>query len=250
MRIANGVEMLEIAANMMGKQSIICPTLLWDEQSAVLVDTGYPGQLPLIRQALEQAGISFETLSKVILTHQDLDHIGSLPNILTDSAQKIEVLANEIEKPFIQGEKRLLKITDEAIAQIDANFPPDVPEEWRKAFKQLLENPPHAQVDTIVVDGAELPDCGGITIIDTPGHTPGHISLYHQPSKTLIAGDAMVVRDGQLFGPDPQYTLDLDEAMRSLKKLTRYDIETVICYHGGSFSDQVNSRIAELVAGH
>lgn len=249
MRIANGVEMLEIAANMMGKQSIICPTLLWDEQSAVLVDTGYPGQLPLIRQALEQAGISFETLSKVILTHQDLDHIGSLPNILTESAQKIEVLANEIEKPFIQGEKRLLKITDEAIAQIDANFPPDVPEEWRKAFKQLLENPPRAQVDTIVVDGAELPDCGGITIIDTPGHTPGHISLYHQPSKTLIAGDAMVVRDGQLFGPDPQYTLDLDEAMRSLKKLTRYDIETVICYHGGAFSDQVNSRIAELVAG-
>ncbi|MFD2171643.1 MBL fold metallo-hydrolase [Tumebacillus lipolyticus] len=250
MRIANGVEMLEISANMMGKQSVICPTLLWDEQSAVLVDTGYPGQLPLIRQAMEQAGISFETLSKVILTHQDLDHIGSLPNILTESEQKIEVLANEIEKPFIQGEKRLLKITDEAIAQVDANFPPDVPEEWRNAFKRLLENPPHAQVDTIVVDGAELPDCGGITIIDTPGHTPGHISLYHQPSKTLIAGDAMVVRDGQLFGPDPQYTLDLDEAMRSLKKLTRYDIETVICYHGGAFGDQVNTRIAELAAGH
>jgi glyoxylase-like metal-dependent hydrolase (beta-lactamase superfamily II) len=52
-------------------------------------------------------------------------------------------------------------------------------------------------------------------VINTPGHTPGHISLYHKPSKTLIAGDAMRVMDGQLLGPAPEQTLDVDTAIKS-----------------------------------
>jgi glyoxylase-like metal-dependent hydrolase (beta-lactamase superfamily II) len=94
-----------------------------------------------------------------------------------------------------------------------------------------------------------LPYCGGITVINTPGHTPGHISLYHKPSKTLIAGDAMIVADGRLLGPNPQYTLDMKTAIESLKKLMQYDIETVICYHGGLYKDNANRRIAELAKG-
>src|ERR1700730_3927177 len=110
MKLANGVEMLEISATIMGKIDVIYPTLLWDEDMVILVDTGYPGQMPLFREAIQNAGVPFEKLSKVIITHQDLDHIGSLPVILTESPHNVEVLANEEEKPFIQGEKRILKI--------------------------------------------------------------------------------------------------------------------------------------------
>jgi len=39
---------------------------------------------------------------------------------------------------------------------------------------------------------------------------------------------------------------DTDLALKSLKKLTRYNIETVICYHGGLYQDHPNRRIAEL----
>ncbi|SFJ67247.1 MBL fold metallo-hydrolase [Thermoflavimicrobium dichotomicum] len=249
MQIANGVEMLEISANIMGKLDTIFPTLIWDKDTVILVDTGYPGQLPKFREAMEKAGVPFEKLSKIIITHQDLDHIGSLPVILKESPHRVEVLASELEKPFIQGERGLLKITPEAIAQAMDSLPVDVPEEWRKAFKAVLENPPSANVDKTVADGEELPYCGGITVIHTPGHTPGHICLYHKPSKTLIAGDAMRVKDGQLLGPDPQATLDMDTAIKSLKKLTQYDIETVICYHGGLYKGNANRRIAELANG-
>ncbi|MGZ4164245.1 MAG: MBL fold metallo-hydrolase, partial [Tumebacillaceae bacterium] len=110
----------------------------------------------------------------------------------------------------------------------------------------LLQNPPKAPVDRTVVDGEELPYCGGIIVINTPGHTPGHISLYHKASKTLIAGDALIVEDGQFKISDPRYTFDVEESIRSAKKLTAYDIETVICYHGGIYRENVNQRIAEL----
>lgn len=125
-------------------------------------------------------------------------------------------------------------------------MPPETPDQARIAFQAVLENPPHAPVDRTVSDGEELYDLGGIVVINTPGHTPGHISLYHKPSKTLIAGDAMVVVRGQLHRPTPEHTLDMDTALNSLRMLTKYDIDAVICYHGGLFKGNVNNRIKEL----
>ncbi|SEN67744.1 MBL fold metallo-hydrolase [Lihuaxuella thermophila] len=250
MRIANGVEMLEIQANIMGKLDYIHPVFIWDENEAILVDTGFPGQLAKFREAVGKAGIDFDQLSKIVITHQDLDHIGSLPDLVSELPHQVEVLSHPLEQPYIQGEQRLLKLSPEAVTQAIESLPEDVPEEWRKAFQAVLENPPHAKVDQTVTDGDELPYCGGIIIIHTPGHTPGHINLYHKQSKTLIAGDALAVEEGRLVGPDPRYTLDMNLAVKSLKKLTRYDIETVICYHGGLYQKNTNRRIEELSEGY
>jgi glyoxylase-like metal-dependent hydrolase (beta-lactamase superfamily II) len=211
------------------------------------VDAGYPGQLPLFREEMEKAGVSLGSLTQVIITHQDIDHIGSLPTILNECPQKVEVLANEVEKPYIQGDIRLIKITEEAIAQAVNALPDHVSDEWRAGFKRALENPPSAKVDQTITGEEELPYCRGIIVINTPGHTPGHISLYHKQSRTLIAGDAMMVVDGKLLIADPQYCVDASLAMESLREFIAYDIETVICYHGGLFRDNVNMRIAELV---
>lgn len=247
MQIANGVEMLEISSVIMGARNTIYPTLFWDSETVILVDTGYPGQLPLIRLEMEKAGISFDRLDKVIITHQDVDHIGCLPNIVEDASQQIEILAHELEKPYIQGDKRLLKITPESIRAAMESLPPEMPEDLRRAFKARLENTPKAKVDQTLADGEELPYCGGITVIQTPGHTPGHICLYHAPSKTLISGDAMNIVDGELEGANPQHSSDMDSAKMSLKKLAQYDIEAVISYHGGLYRKKANQRISELV---
>jgi glyoxylase-like metal-dependent hydrolase (beta-lactamase superfamily II) len=51
-----------------------------------------------------------------------------------------------------------------------------------------------------------------------------------------------------LRGPNPQSAYDMETAMKSLKKLTQYDIETVICYHGGVYRDDANTRLAELAS--
>jgi len=88
---------------------------------------------------------------------------------------------------------------------------------------------------------------GGLTVIHTPGHTPGHVSLYHQASKTLIAGDALVIHNGELQPSSPYSTVNMVQALQSLEKFTPFDIETVICYHGGLMRGDINKKIAELI---
>lgn len=246
MHIASGIEMLEITAQVMGGSDTIYPTLLWDENSAVLVDTGFPGLLPKFKEALTEAHVPWEQLRTIIITHQDLDHIGSLPALLSEECLGLTVLAHEVEKPYIEGERMLLKHTPEALAAAEAMIPPHVPEEWRRAFLSVLSHPPKGRVDQTLEDGEILPFAGGITVIHTPGHSPGHLSLYHHDSRTLIAADALTVQGGELHGPTPSATPDMKLALSSLTKFAEYEIDTVICYHGGIYRGNANKRIAEI----
>lgn len=107
-------------------------------------------------------------------------------------------------------------------------------EEWASLPEQmqfLYKNAPKSKVHKTLEDGQELSFCGGIQAFLIPCNTFGHISLYLKQSKTLVAGDAMVVADGVLRRPIP--TLDMKTAIESLEKFLDLDIETVICYHGG-----------------
>jgi len=245
MQIANGIYMLEISANVMGTPSVINPTLIWDNDKVILIDTGFPGQLPQIREAIEKAGVSFDKINMVILTHQDIDHVGSLSSILNELPNGVEVLAHKEEKAYIQGEKLPVKV-----AQLQAHLN-SLPSEMKVIYEKLkdfYENN-KSNVDKVITDGEELPYCGGITVIHTPGHTPGHICLYLKYCKTLIAGDILQIDGGILIHAPQSTNFDTSLSMISLKKLMKYDIETVICYHGGLYGVNANKRIAELANG-
>ncbi len=244
MKIAEGLEIIELQADSMGTASVFRPTLIWDEDTVVLVDTGVPGQIQNICAEMEKAGVPFERLSKVIITHHDMDHIGSLSSVVKESNHRVEVISHVGERPYIQGEKVPIKMTPERMAEREKALE-GMPEEKRNAMKTMFANLP-AKVDTLVQDGEELPYCGGIVVIHTPGHTPGHICLYLKKYKTLITGDALNATEGELIGPNPVYTANMQEAINSLKKLSKYNIQKVICYHGGLVSDKVNERIEGL----
>ena len=188
---------------------------------AVLIDTGFPGQFEDIQIEMERVGVYFDKLKVVILTHQDIDHIGSLPDLLENGVSDIKVYAHELDKPYIEGEFPLLK-------------------------DEQVKNPPKGKVSDTVIDGQELPYCGGILILHTPGHTPGHISLYLKQSKTLIAGDSMYSVNGKLGGIHAPTTLNVKEAQQSLKRYSNLDIESVVCYHGGLSKENIKIQIQNL----
>ncbi|MDC6155440.1 MBL fold metallo-hydrolase [Bacillus albus] len=217
MEIAKGVEMLQLEF----QEFIIHPILLWNDEMAVLIDTGFPGQFEDIQVEMKRVGVSVDKLKVVILTHQDIDHIGSLPDLLENGVSDIKVYAHELDKPYIEGDLPLLK-------------------------DGKVENPPKGKVSNTVIDGQELPYCGGILILHTPGHTPGHISLYLKQSKTLISGDSMYSVNGKLGGIHTPTTLNIKEAQQSLKKYLNLDIESVVCYHGGLSKGNINVQIQKL----
>jgi len=247
MRIADGIDMLEIAATVMGRSNVIYPTLLQDEETAVLVDTGYPGQAALLREAITQAGVPLARLRSIILTHLDIDHVGNAAALQQEVAQPVEILAGAADRPYIQGEQPSPRFTPEAIERVMAALPGDYSDERRQAFRAALEHPPTASVDRTLTDGEVLPYGGGVTVISTPGHTPGHLCLYHPRSKTLIAGDALTIIDGQLQRPNTVMDLHRDEAGQSLAKLLAFDIAAVISYHGGLYRGEVRQRIEALI---
>lgn len=245
MRVASGVEMLDLPTVLPDGPSVIHPTLIWDQDNVILVDAGVSGA-PALREAFGKAGVPFERLNRVILTHQDLDHIGGLRSILDSVPGRVEVIAHDIEKPYIQGDQTPTKM---AMLQHLLSI---VPEQKRDEIRGMFEMMKtaygrlHVIVDRTVVDGEELPYCGGITVVHTPGHTPGHIALYLKRSQTLVSGDALFCEGGTLVLPPAPYCSDAGQAKQSLRRLAAYDIETVICYHGGVFSDDANRRIAGL----
>jgi glyoxylase-like metal-dependent hydrolase (beta-lactamase superfamily II) len=239
MKIENGIMMLEVSSNIPGM--FIHPTVMWDDENMIMVDAGYSGQYDTIRDACINEGIHFENINKIIITHQDLDHFGGLPEILEASKNKIEVFAHEDDKPYIQGEKPLVRL--------NSNFLNSMPEDRQEMVKQMFKNFTPVDVETTLSDDQELPFCGGITVIHTPGHTPGHLCLYHKNSKTLIVGDAMNVMDGKLMGPKKEILQDGDYeiALDSLNKLLKFDVKNIITYHGGLYTNKPHESIKNLI---
>lgn len=200
-------------------------------QGPTLVDTGLPRQLDAINSALAEANLQVADLKRIILTHQDIDHVGSLHDLV--QASGVRVLASATETPYIDGADTPRFLRPEILAQ-------------RPQLRPLAETFRFTAVDEQLDDGAQLDLAGGVWVIATPGHTPGHISLYLKATKTLITGDALTASDGQLQGPNQGATPDWAQAVQSVQKLATLDVQTIVCYHGGVVQDDANGQLQRV----
>ena len=73
-------------------------------------------------------------------------------------------------------------------------------------------------------------------VISTPGHTPGHMCLYIEKYKLLIAGDLFLVKDGNITTCPKELNYDNDMYLQSVNKIKDLDLEAIICFHGGLVS--------------
>src|ERR671920_1454997 len=233
MRIADGVYVLPIPRGSREAKGFLNLTLILDEENGnTLVDAGLPGQAEAIGAALLDAGIGVRDLRRIIFTHQDLDHIGSGAALVRQSGAR--VFAHPADAPYVEGELRPIKVTPEML-------------ERRPQMCEVLERLEPVRVDEHLEDGERLELAGGIRVIFTPGHTPGHLSLYLERPKVLIAGDALTAEGGRLNGPNPSATPDVGEAARSVSRLAELDVDTIVCYHGGVVDEDANGQLRRVV---
>ena len=136
--------------------------------------------------------------------------------------------------PHIDGTLKPLKPSPEMLEQ-------------RPQMREALEHLEPVRVDEHVEDGDRLDLAGGTRVIFTPGHTPGHLSLYLEQPKVLVAGDALTAEGGHLNGPNPPLTLDVREAARSVRRLADLEIDTIVCYHGGVVGEDANGQLRRVL---
>ena len=86
----------------------------------------------------------------------------------------------------------------------------------------------------------------GLQIIGTPGHTPGHISVYDEASRLLLAGDAMNGEDGGITGANPRFTDDMDLASDSIRRLSSRTVDTVLFGHGEPVIEDAQATMVAL----
>lgn len=229
--------MREITANLWQideiGESVHC--FLWKWRDGVtLIDTGYPGQAETILVALRQQGYADHHLRRIIITHADLDHAGSVAQVKRATGAK--VACHVVEKPFLEHPHR---------RQTSALLRPLF---W--LFGRLPTfAPPPVTPDELLVDGQELAE--GFTVIHTPGHTPGHIALLHKASRLLISGDALVNTRQQLRPNTSPFTADLENARRSVWRLAKKyadEIDIIVFGHGPPILQNGGKRLKALAS--
>lgn len=88
-----------------------------------------------------------------------------------------------------------------------------------------------------------------LRIIETPGHTPGHISVLDEAAGVLVAGDAINGADGSVVGPNPDFSEDMEVANASVEKLARFEYETILFGHGEPVLQGGHDAVARLASG-
>ena len=220
---------LSVEMNFFGSEGVVHPVVLIDPQYRVLVDCGPVGSLEHIEEALRTHQIEPSSITHIILTHQDHDHVGSAA-AFKRRYPSAKVLCSEEEKPYIEGSKVSLRL-EQALA-MQAQLP-EAQKSFGEAFCALLRSVEPVAVDQVLHFGQHLPFCGGTEVIGTAGHTPGHLSLYLVAMGMLIAGDAAALEAGKPVIANPQFTLDPDKAEASLQYVLSLGARKLICYHGG-----------------
>lgn len=221
--VADGVAFMRCA--------IVNVVAVGDAARWVLVDAALQGYARAIRQAAEDRFGAGARPAAIVLTHGHFDHVGALRELLRD--WDVPVFAHKLEMPYLTGR---------------SPYPPPDPLVGRGAMALLSRAYPRGPIDLgprvheLPSDGS-VPDAPEWRWIHTPGHTPGHIALFRDRDRTLLAADALtttkqesmaavLTQRRELHGPPAYYTQDWDRARESVRALVGLSPEWIVSGHG------------------
>jgi glyoxylase-like metal-dependent hydrolase (beta-lactamase superfamily II) len=197
----------------------------------VLVDAGMSGSAEQIARAAEMRFGVGSRPAGIILTHGHFDHVGAL-----------EILASRWDSPIYAHPMELPYLTGQS-----SYAPPDpsVGGGIIAALSWSFSRGPINLGDTIqpLPEDMTVPGLADWRWVFTPGHTPGHIALFRDSDRTLIAGDAVVTtrqeslqaviaQRQELHGPPMYFTSDWKAAAKSVATLADLEPEIVATGHG------------------
>src|SRR5690606_4926571 len=124
-----------------------------------------------------------------------------------------EVWCHPLEKPVIEGEQAIARPEGRLIRPAETKF-------------KLIP------VSRTLEDKDHLPILGGLQVIFTPGHAPGHISFWHEEQRLLIVGDVIFHLFNRMTLPLDMLTVDREKNIRSVKKILDLEPQSLLFGHG------------------
>jgi glyoxylase-like metal-dependent hydrolase (beta-lactamase superfamily II) len=193
--------------------------LIAEPDGLTLIDTGLSQHFKTTLQAISRLGRSPADLKRIIITHSDGDHMGALADLKSICGAR--AYANPIEAQAIETARPSRELKRQGVQA-----------RLFKLAQPFFKTKP-AHIDELLENEQVLPVLGGLHVISTPGHTPGHISLYAPAAKILFCGDSMVAeKDGTLRCSRGVNTWDEEKAKESVKIQAALGAEIVCSGHG------------------
>ncbi len=246
-KLSEGIYQIKLPINLHVES--INAYLLWSGgDELVLVDTGpnFEKVKVELQSSLRKLGLSIENISKVIITHGHPDHYGLAADIKEISGAKIclhpadeEILSlyysNSTEKPQFDRIEEFNRFISKT------GTPETIKTKIRELLKFWISVAKPVKIDTYLCD-MDIIEIGEseFQVIHTPGHTPGHISLYNKENEILISGDHLIVNTMPYAGP---------KFFDSLEKLLQLKMKVALPSHG-PLIDNPHERIQEILDYH
>ena len=222
-RVASGVYHTKIV--FVGAYFVDVP----ENDSWVLIDTGLPLSHGRIIKAA-QSRYGGRKPAAIVLTHGHFDHAGAALSL--SETWNVPIFAHRLEMPYLTGK---------------SDYPPQ-DSTMGGAIAQMARLFPHSGYDfgrhvVALPENGELPELPSWKFLHTPGHTAGHISLWRESDRTLIAGDALstmnldswisnLTEKQEFCRPAAPFTTDWQAARRSVELLADLEPFAVGAGHG------------------
>ena len=198
-----------------------------DDGSVTLVDTGVKQAPARIVAGLAAIGKHPKDVTRILLTHAHPDHAGGAAEMARRTGAPVSL--HDAEHSWAGAGEVLAKPTETSLLGrllMRVSKPTFEPFEPGPALR----------------DGEVLPVAGGLRVVHTPGHSPGHVSLLHEPSGVLITGDAIFNVRGLRLSPK-SLCADFQMTRQTAHRLGELDYDVAAFTHGPEIRDNAREQV-------
>ncbi|MDT7537827.1 MAG: hypothetical protein QOI82_1412 [Actinomycetota bacterium] len=202
-----------------------------DDGSLTLVDTGLKRADKKVLAALAELGKAPQDVQRIVLTHAHQDHAGGLAAIKEATGGTVH--AHDRDAVYLQRGKP---------PQLDATrLSGRLMNRVRGGFGKV-------DIGETFQDDELLPIGGGLRVVHTPGHSPGHVSLLHEPTGVLITGDAIFNVRGLRYSP-ALFCTDIPLSRQTADRLGELEYDVVAFTHGEHISSGAREAVRAFLRG-
>jgi len=215
----------------LGSSAINSFAVLDDDGTLALIDTGLKGAPKRLLAALSLIGKRPADVSTILLTHAHGDHVGGAATMREHTSAPVHIGEHDAE--FLRGGKRPPLDTSRPLAKVFTYFGTKIPS---------------CEVDGTLAEGDLVAVGGGIRVLHTPGHSPGHCSFLLERPGILVTGDALFNWRDKIAYSFAAFCSNFALSKHTADRLGEVDYELAAFTHGPEIRRDARNAVRQFLS--